>query len=92
MDVLVASLKALEASALPDGDDDVRLHQDDHELVSTIEGLATDLLITSEGTPDFAEIDRLYHEHGYFIFPGERDRFGWLTACLRTTKGVIAFG
>jgi hypothetical protein len=88
MDTLIASLKALEASELPEGDDAVVLQHEDHGLVSVIEALASSLLITPDGTPDFAEIDRVYHEHGYFIFPGERQR----TACLRTTKGVIAFG
>ena len=92
METLVSSLKQLEATALPDGDDDVVLQHHDHDLVSEIEELATSLLITEEGTPNFTEIDRLYHEYGYFVFPGERDRFGWLTACLRTKKGLIVFG
>lgn len=88
MDTLIASLKVLEASELPEGDDAVVLQHEDHGLISVIEALANSLLITPDGTPDFAEIDRLYHEEGYFILPGEGGR----TARLRTTKGLIVFG
>ena len=92
MEDLVANLRLIDSSELPDGDDDVILHPCDHALVSVIEGMATDVLIDEEGTPNYAQMDWLYHTHGYFVFPGERDRFGWLTGCLRTKKGIIIFG
>lgn len=92
MNHLVQMLRDVDESCLEDGDDDKILSHQDHLLVSVIQNLATKLLITESGTPDFDEIDRLYHEHGYFIFPGERDSFGWLTACIRTKKGIIVFG
>lgn len=92
MEKLVAYLKNIDSSSLPDGDDDVVLRRDDHELVRYVEDLADELLIDEAGTPRFELIDALYRNHGYFIFPGERDRFGWLRACLRTKKGIIIFG
>jgi hypothetical protein len=92
MEHLVRMLNDVDESALEDRDDDKILSDQDHLLVSVIRHLATILLITERGDPDFIEIDRLFHEHGYFIFPGERDRFGWLSACLRTKKGIIVFG
>lgn len=92
MEKLVAYLNQIDTSDLPDGDDGVILRRDDHELVVYIQNLAEDLLIDDGGTPRFELIDTLFRTHGYFIFPGERDRFGWLTACLRTKKGVIVFG
>lgn len=63
----------------------------DDPLIETIIGYANTLLIV-KGEPNFDAIDELHRVHGYFVFPGERDRFGWLTACLQTDKGVIVFG
>lgn len=69
---------------------EVVLRSDD-PLIEKIIGYANALLIT-KGDPNFDAIDELHQQHGYFVFPGERDRFGWLTACLQTDKGVIVFG
>ena len=90
MEDLARLLNEFEQANLPDGDG--ILHETDHPLIDAIQGLATDLLISEEGTPFYSEIDRLYKTYGYFIFPGERDRFGWLTSCIRTKKGIIVFG
>lgn len=91
MQRLVECLKIVDASSLPDNTD-VRLDEVDHPLVQEIEFIATRLLITENGEPDFDLIDQLFKEHGYFVYPGERDRFGWVTACLQTKKGFIVFG
>ncbi len=94
METLVQALRSLEASSsLPDvdGDDTIVLRSVDHPLISTILDLCDTMLI-SEGSPNFEMIDRLWHDHQYFITPGERDSFGWVTACLHTKKGVIVFG
>ena len=91
MQRLVECLKAVDASSLPDNKD-IRLDVVDHPLIDEIQFIATRLLITDKGEPDYDEIDRLFKEFGYFIYPGERDRFGWLTACIETKKGFIVFG
>lgn len=91
MDTLLTLLHSLEASALPDDMEEI-LHRGDHPHVIDIEGLAIDLFISSSGDPLFHEIDQLWETHGFFIFPGERDRCGWITACLQTKKGIIVFG
>lgn len=91
MERLLECLKALDGSSLPD-DKDVRLDSVDHPFVDEISHIATNLLITDKGYPDFDAADRLYKDHGYFIYAGERDQFGWLTACLETKKGFIVFG
>lgn len=91
MQRLVECLNAVDASSLPD-DSDVRLDVVDHPLIDEIQFIATRLLITDQGEPEFDLIDKLFKEHGYFIYPGERDRFGWVTACLQTKKGFIVFG
>lgn len=87
MNHLVELLNDVDESHLPDASDEKVLYDEDHALINVIRNLATSLLITDNGDPDFESIDELYHEHGYFIFPGER-----LTACLRTKKGIIVFG
>lgn len=91
MQRLVECLKAVDDSSLPDNKD-TRLDVVDHPLIDEIQFIAARLLITDKGEPDFDEIDRLFKEYNYFIYPGERDRFGWVTACLETKKGFIVFG
>lgn len=91
MQRLVECLKTVDGSSLPDNKD-IRLDSVDHPLIDEIQFLATRLLIDKSGDPKFEEIDRLFKEFGYFIYPGERDRFGWVTACIETKKGFIVFG
>lgn len=95
MDTLLRALRTFDATtAIPDvdGDDTYILQASDHPLVEVIESLACELLITESGHPNFSAIDTLWYEHQYFITPGEKDGFGWLSACLHTKKGTIVFG
>jgi len=92
MNRLLECLKTIDESTLPDDDDDIRLDATDHPIVDEIEFIATQLFIDDEGSPKFDEMDTLHKVYGYFIYPGELDRFGWVTACLRTKKGIIVFG
>lgn len=92
MELLVQNLHALEETDLPDGDDSIILHAEDHPLVYVVQGIANDVLIHEDGTPRFESMDMLWNEHGFFVFPGEKDRFGWLIGCIRTKKGIIMFG
>jgi len=92
MQRLVECLQSVEDTpALPD-DPDVRLDTVDHPLIDEVIFLATHLFIDEKGNPAFESIDQFHAEYGYFIYPGERDRFGWVTACLQTKKGFIVFG
>nr|DAY89308.1 MAG TPA: hypothetical protein [Caudoviricetes sp.] len=52
--------------------------------------LANESLI-HECKPNFDNIEIL-KKHGFFVYPGEKDSFGWLTGCIRTKKGIIVFG
>ncbi|RII34326.1 hypothetical protein D2A34_14370 [Clostridium chromiireducens] len=61
------------------------------ELVKEAVRLADEVLITSEGKPNYESISYL-KEHGFNVFAGEKDSFGWLTGCIRTSKGIIVFG
>jgi len=48
-------------------------------------------LIDDEGYCNYDNMEKL-EKSGYFIGPGERDRFGWLTGILYTNKGYILYG
>jgi hypothetical protein len=94
MQRLAECLQIIEDSDLPDvpQHEDNYLSRDDHELVSEVISLATTLFVGEQGQGLFDIMDQLQEQYGYFIFPGERDRFGWVTGCLQTKKGIIVFG
>ena len=91
MQRLAECLQTLESSTLPN-DTNIYLDTIDHPFIDEIQFIAERLFISAKGQPLFDEMDRFQKEYGYMIFPGERDRFGWLTACLQTKKGIIVFG
>lgn len=95
METLVRALRLLDASSsLPDvdGDDTRVLQAGDHPLVLTISSLCNSVLISVEGVPNFDAIDTLWRDYHYFVTPGDRHKFGCVTGCLHTKKGIIVFG
>ena len=62
-----------------------------HPLVNAALFVANECLIDDDGRPDRAAMDRVV-EKGFHIFPGEMDRFGWLTGCIQLSRGIIMFG
>lgn len=62
-----------------------------HHKINKILSFCNDLLIDNEGRINYHNIEILA-SYGYYVEPGERDRFGWLTGILITTKGSIMFG
>ena len=48
-------------------------------------------LLTDEGGCNWDNIEIL-RKNGYAVYAGEQDRFGWLTACVDTSKGTIIYG
>lgn len=60
-------------------------------LISAIIYLANDCLIGDDGHPDRTQMD-IVSKAGFLIFPGEIDRFGWVTACIELSRGIILFG
>jgi len=59
--------------------------------VTEIEDYASEFLITSNGGCNLDNINKL-KEAGFDVFAGEKDSFGWLTGCIRTSKGIIVYG
>jgi hypothetical protein len=53
--------------------------------------LLDELLINGSGKCDWANISIL-NNNGYYVGPGERDSFGWLTGVVYTDKGCIVYG
>jgi hypothetical protein len=90
---MINMLNALnQDGSLPDRDDDYILGSTDSEYVEQIEWCADNVLITKDGVGNWEKMDQLYREYGFFVFPGDQDRFGWLTGLIRTKKGLILFG
>lgn len=58
---------------------------------STVSSLACDALIDNYGQNKY-ENHEILADNGFPVFPGERDRFGWLTGCIQTKKGIIVYG
>lgn len=88
---LVKVLREIDESDLSEEDDQIILKDTDHEVIRLVTKYADCLLIDENGCPFFSRMDEL-QTHGFFVFPGERDRFGWLTGCIQTKKGIVMFG
>jgi hypothetical protein len=82
--LLVVALKRLDSSTEPDNYD--KYIQNDE-----ISSLASNSLIGAEGECLWENHEILKHA-GFPVFPGERDRFGWLTGYIQTKKGILVFG
>jgi hypothetical protein len=66
---------------------------DGEKIISNdkLEEWANIFLITSEGTPNWENIN-IMKENGFNVGPGEADSFGWLSGIISTKKGKIVFG
>jgi hypothetical protein len=76
-------------------DDSIQVTNDIYDrsnpLVSAVIYIANDILISEDGHPDRDNMNKVTL-NGYPISPGETDRFGWLTACIELSRGIIVFG
>jgi len=85
-DLIITLLQAIDA------DETIKINGENydtiHPLVNAVIYLANEYL-----TADDRHIHmRVLKQKGYNIFPGEQDRFGWLTGCIQLPRGVIVFG
>ena len=58
---------------------------------STIEGVASTILIDEEGKCNWENVNILSN-HGFSVIPIEQDSFGWLIGGILTKKGIITYG
>lgn len=67
------------------------------QIEQRVQSLADELLITSDGRPNYArhrELEIYSREAGIpsRVGPGEQDSFGWLSGIIYTPKGKIVYG
>jgi hypothetical protein len=60
-------------------------------FVNAVNYLANQFLIGDDGHPD-RENMAIIAKAGFPIYPGEMDRFGWLTGKICLKRGFIIFG
>lgn len=85
LEKLLILLKAIDEDPLQEDNYDKILRN------SLAETLAEEALIDNNGGCLWDNHEVLA-DAGFSVFPGERDRFGWLTGCIQTKKGIIVFG
>lgn len=94
METLIKLLKQVEEFDMPDSEDYI-LNNDTnevvHKFIEVVSGLASEVLVGDEGQCLW-DRHELLKGAGYSVFAGEKDRFGWLTGCIQTKKGVIVYG
>lgn len=88
MEQLIRMLTELEDSSLKAEE---FVLDDNYPLVKEIRGLLDEVLITEDGNVDWENRKKLL-EAGWYSYPYEQDRFGWLLGALVTKKGDIVFG
>jgi hypothetical protein len=85
-ELIIALLQAIIA------DDNIKINGEKydsaHPLVNAVIYLANEYLTSDERHIHM----RVIKEKGFNIFPGEQDRFGWLTGCIQLPRGIIVFG
>jgi hypothetical protein len=88
--------RLIELLRLIENNPDIKDYEDglipsNHPDVAEAGNIADAILITIKGGIDWDAVD-LINDHGYSVFPLERDRFGWLLGGIATKKGIISFG
>lgn len=64
------------------------MYDHQHPLVNTVIYLANKYLTTDDRHVHMS----IVKQSGFGIYPGEQDRFGWLTGCIQLERGRIVFG
>ena len=89
MEKLINLLEQIDKSDLKDNED-FYLNRN-NELVARIIDEATSELIDMNGHCIW-DNHKILEDAGFPVFCGERDRFGWLSGCIQTKKGIIVYG
>jgi hypothetical protein len=92
METIIQLLESIETADLPnDFNQLLNSVESVQGIVSQLEELANTVLIDDNGG-NIWENHEVLKDHGFDIFPGEQDRFGWLSGCIQTKKGIIVYG
>lgn len=82
---------AVQARIAADPENEGYSADEQQPIVSHIEGLACALLIGSQGSCNWTNINIL-RKAGYRVYAGDKDSFGWLVGVIPTKKGRICYG
>lgn len=88
MDQLLSLLHEVNTSTIASHD---FLNESHHPAVSLIRELLYDLLIDVDGGVNW-DIKRELEGQKVYVYPVERDSFGWVLGAVETEKGDITFG
>jgi hypothetical protein len=86
---LIGYLQIIDGLDIPDSDEFINSKMDP-DLMNRIQEAACTVLIDESGKNRWDNHD-LLAESGFPVFAGEKDRFGWLTGCIQTKKGIIVY-
>lgn len=89
LDLLINLLNAVSNDDLIEVKNEI--YDSSHPLIIAAKYLANECLIGDDGHPIRSQMD-IISENGFSVFPGEVDRFGWLTGCIELSRGLIIFG
>jgi len=90
LEKLLEILKKIDSSDLPDDDYKYISAQHSPDLDEVL-SLANTVLVNDDGH-NIYDNHEVLRKNGFPVFAGEQDRFGWLTGCIQTKKGIIVFG
>lgn len=88
---MVSLLKKIDGSDLPDDYEKYLTKTPLNLDVEEVRVLADTFLIDDNGHNVY-ENHEILRSNGFAVFAGEQDRFGWLTGCIQTKKGIIVYG
>lgn len=97
INLLIEKLKQLESVPGMDKHAGAFIHKSNisHDvakaLLTDIDSMADDVLITDTGQPNYDNIAKM-KQAGFRVGPGEKDSFGWLSGIITTKVGKITFG
>ena len=94
METLLEFLKQVDELKITDCDARLLNNNKDkiiREFIQSLSELASEVLVGDNGQCLWDQHEIL-REAGYSVFAGEKDRFGWLTGCIQTKKGIIVYG
>jgi hypothetical protein len=89
LNLLISTLKVIDVDEMITVNNE--LYDSSNPLIIVAKYLANECLIGDDGHPLREEMDKV-SSAGFPIFPGEMDRFGWLTGCIQLSRGLIVFG
>lgn len=91
LEKLLEILKKIDLSDLPDDDYKYLSAQPRSPDVDEVLILANTVLVDDDGH-NIYDNHEVLRKNGFAVFAGEQDRFGWLTGCIQTKKGIIVYG